>query len=404
MFIFLVLLKWACLVGAIIFFTAVIYYLYCTDVYTAIWFIPFTIIFAIAFIGLSSVINKSKSEPVNKMSKKEVKSFISEKVSPENFLCEIDEPKYFIVAPMSYDISEFEKKVSSDTESKDEILILMDEAILKFQNYIDDMVGVSFVDRSKIAQIEKEHAFQLSDWSNEKKTAEIGQALNANVLLFLENFSYLKDNGGEYRFKANFVDINSMQTTSHSIVYTKFLGRKLIASSESLERISFKNFNKISQIENPFSDEIIFSMTKPMCVSQPKKTMQQISPLTSTRLLDFSMYTGYKPNTFMLRSKSERLTYSSFYIDGIDSITLKSSDSNDIKPGKYKFEPCEQNITKIGDKFYTDGKIGRFSIKTDTSFESYDVFTKDYYEFFFYFGSKELKDMNVNYYLQVVKN
>ena len=335
------------------------------------------------------------------MSKKEVKSIISEKVSPENFLCEIDEPKYFIVAPMSYDISEFEKKVSSDTKSKDEVLILMDEAILKFQNYIDDMVGVSFIDRSKIAQIEKEHAFQLSDWSNEKKTAEIGHALNANVLLFLENFSYLKDNGGEYRFRANFVDMNSMQTTSHSIVYT---GRKLIASSESLERISFRNFNKISQIENPFSDEIIFSMTKPMCVSQPKNTMQQISPLTSTRLLDFSMYTGYKPNTFLLKAKPERLTYSSFYIDGIDSITLKDSDSNDIKPGKYKFEPCEQNITKIGDKFYTDGKIGRFSIKTDTSFESYDVFTKDYYEFFFYFGSKELTDMNVNYYLQVVKN
>ena len=395
---FLAILKWTCLVVAIISFIVAIFCFIDIEAEAGVLFIVLAIIFVIVFIVLSSVVkNKKEYEPVNKISK----SFAFEKVSLENSLCEINEPKYFIVAPMSYDISGFEKNVSSDTKSKDEVLILMDEAILKFQNYIDDMVGVSFIDRSKIAQIEKEHAFQLSDWSNEKKTAEIGHALNANVLLFLENFSYLKDNGGEYRFRANFVDVNSMQTTSHSIVYT---GRKLTASSESLERINFRNFNKISQIENPFSDEITFSMTKPMCVSQPKKTMQQISPLTSTGLLDFSMYTGYKPNTFMLRSKSERLTYSSFYIDGIDSITLKSSDSNDIKPGKYKFEPCEQNITKIGDKFYTDGKIGRFSIKTDTSFESYDVFTKDYYEFFFYFGSKELKDMNVNYYLQVVKN
>lgn len=401
MFIFLVLLKWTCLVVAIISLIIGFICFFGDDAEVGVFFIVCTIIFVIPFICLLSAENKRKYETVNKMSKKEVKSFTSEKVSPENFLCEIDEPKYFIVAPMSYDISEFEKKVSSYTKSKDEVLILMDEAILKFQNYIDDMVGVSFIDRSKIAQIEKEHAFQLSDWSNEKKTAEIGHALNANVLLFLENFSYLKDNGGEYRFRANFVDVNSMQTTSHSIVYT---GRKLTASSESLERINFRNFNKISQIENPFNDEIIFSMTKPVCVSQPKKTMQQISPLTSTGLLDFSMYTGYKPNTFMLRSKPEKLAYSSFSIDGIDSITLKSSDSNDIKSGKYKFEPCEQSITKIGDKFYTDGKIGRFSIKTDTSFESYDVFTKDYYEFFFYFGSKELTDMNVNYYLQVVKN
>ncbi|MBO5289771.1 MAG: DUF308 domain-containing protein [Spirochaetales bacterium] len=400
---FLAILKWISLVVAIILFILSIVEFLTDEEDIAPWFFLFAIIFGIGFFVFGAFIkNMNEYETVNKMSKKEVKSLISEKVSPENFLCEIDEPKYFIVAPMSYDISEFEKKVSSYTKSKDdEVLILMDEAILKFQNYIDDMVGVSFIDRSKIAQIEKEHAFQLSDWSNEKKTAEIGHALNANVLLFLENFSYLKDNGGEYRFRANFVDMNSMQTTSHSIVYT---GRKLTASSESLGRISFRNFNKISQIENPFSDEIIFSMTKPMCVSQPKNTMQQISPLTSTRLLDFSMYTGYKPNTFMLRSKPEKLAYSSFSIDGIDSITLKDSDSKAIKSGKYKFEPCEQNITKIGDKFYTDGKIGRFSIKTDTSFESYDVFTKDYYEFFFYFGSKELTDMNVNYYLQVVKN
>lgn len=299
MLFFLPILKWTCLVVAIILFFAsfVLFYFEGNPVGGVLCFV-FTIIFAILFISLLSVENMNEYETVNKIFRKEVKSIISKKVSHENFLCEIDEPKYFIVAPMSYDISEFEKKVSSDTKSKDEVLILMDEAILKFQNYIDDMIGVSFIDRSKIAQIEKEHAFQLSDWSNEKKTAEIGQALNANVLLFLENFSYLKDNGGEYRFKANFVDINSMQTTSHSIVYTKFLGGKLIASSESLERISFKNFNKISQIENPFNDEIIFSMAKPMCVSQPKKTMQQISPLTSTGLLDFSMYTGYKPNTF----------------------------------------------------------------------------------------------------------
>ena len=223
---FLAILKWTCLVVAIILLiVGIICFNDCEEEIGG-WCIAFTIIFAIAFIVLLFVVkNKNQYEIVNKMSKKEVKSLISEKVSPENFLCEIDEPKYFIVAPMSYDISEFEKKVSSYTKSKDdEVLILMDEAILKFQNYIDDMVGVSFIDRSKIAQIEKEHAFQLSDWSNEKKTAEIGHALNANVLLFLENFSYLKDNGGEYRFKANFVDMNSMQTTSHSIVYT---GRKL---------------------------------------------------------------------------------------------------------------------------------------------------------------------------------
>ena len=300
---------------------------------------------------------------------------------------------------MSYDISEFEKKVSSDTKSKDEILILMDEAILKFQNYIDDMVGVSFIDRSKIALIENEHAFQLSDWSNEKKTAEIGNALNANILLFLENFSYLRNNGGEYRFTANFVDINSMQKTSFPMVYT---GKKLQPNIEALDRINLDNFTKISSIKNPFTDEIGFSITKAIKIPQAKKLKQNISPLCSTKKIDL-------PKTDKKCPKSLLLNYTSFSIDGVDSVILTKE--NTVKNVTYKFIPCEQDIKKIEDQFYTDGKIGDFSIKMDNTFERYDVFTLDNYEFYFKFGSSEskigtseLNNIVTNYYFQIIKD
>ena len=47
---------------------------------------------------------------------------------------------------------------------------------------------------------------------------------SANVLLFLDKFNYLDMNGGEYRFEAKIVDINTMQTISYLLIYT---GKKL---------------------------------------------------------------------------------------------------------------------------------------------------------------------------------
>ena len=43
---------------------------------------------------------------------------------------------------------------------------------------------------------------------------------SANVLLFLDKFNYLDMNGGEYRFEAKIVDINTMQTISYLLIYT----------------------------------------------------------------------------------------------------------------------------------------------------------------------------------------
>jgi len=42
---------------------------------------------------------------------------------------------------------------------------------------------VSFVDRSIVDRVLQEHRFQLSDWSNAQKTAEMGKALNADWIV-----------------------------------------------------------------------------------------------------------------------------------------------------------------------------------------------------------------------------
>jgi len=40
---------------------------------------------------------------------------------------------------------------------------------------------VSLVDRSVVERVLNEHSFQTDDWSNHKKTAELGTALNADI-------------------------------------------------------------------------------------------------------------------------------------------------------------------------------------------------------------------------------
>ena len=394
---FLVSLKLGLLIAGIVFLILGIFFCYYEgELGVCLIFTVFAAICIAGFSILGRVIKEKEAIQHNE------RAIIFKSTSAKDFICKIDEPKDFIVAPMSYNMKDFENKISSFTKNvlkKDEMLVLMNEAVLKFQNYIDDMVGVAFIDRSKIAQIEKEHKFQLSDWSNEKKTAEIGNALNANILLFLENFSYLKNNGGEYRFTANLVDINSMQKVSHSIVYT---GKKLQPNLEALDKINLNNFTKISSIKNPFTDEIGFSITKAIKISQAKKLKQNISPLCSTKKIDLSKTDNDYP-------KSLLLNYTSFSIDGVDSVTLTKEDT--IKNTTYKFIPCKQDIKKIEDQFYTDGKIGEFSIKVDNTFEYYDVFTLDNYEFYFKFGSSEskigtseLNNIVTNYYFQIIKD
>lgn len=69
--------------------------------------------------------------------------------------------------------------------------------------------GIVFVDRSKLDQIMKEHSFQLSDWADENKSAQIGKALNADALVTLEAPRWDAD-WGEVYGQYTIVNINTM--------------------------------------------------------------------------------------------------------------------------------------------------------------------------------------------------
>ena len=322
-------------------------------------------------------------------------------MSINDCLYKINEPVCYIIAPMSYSTAKFEQQNSNSTalfglvhqDKSFERVALLENAISKFENFIDDKMGVSFLDRSKIEQIEKEHKFQLSDWSNDKKTAEIGHALNATILLFLDKFSFIDQNGGEYRFEAKFVDLNTMRTSTYTLIYR---GIDLKPDTDTLSRITFNGFKPISSLKNPFEDEFNLDVVnKFRMVQKPNikpKTISNVSPLVGSKL-NMSEYDVAYPDTIIANCNS-------LFFDGFGGIEIKNE--NETLNGNYSFEACELSVIKNNSSFYTDGRIGELTINVGNSYEKLDVYTGNNREFYLRFGSIDLPKLTINYYLQTI--
>ena len=320
----------------------------------------------------------------------------SKKLALHELLTYTNEPKLYTIAPMSYDTKKFAENNShdkgmfgSEKDNSTERLAVLEGCITDFTHKVDELTGVSFLDRTKIAQIEKEHKFQLGDWSNDKKTAEVGKALNANIMLFFDKFAYIDS---DYRFEAKFVDINTMQSASFNIVYKN--PKKKIVTPENVGRISFKDFTANSVKDTSFEDELSLKAQGTIRTVQ-KNDLKTVSPLGNVAKLETSEFDVNMP-------KSEFASVSSIIVDGFGGIEVKTAEKSENYT--YTFEPCDLYIKRIGNGFYTDGKIGTLTIKTDSSYEKLDVFTVNDREYFLKLGTVELPKVTVNYYLQMVKN
>ena len=307
------------------------------------------------------------------------------------------EPSLYVIAPMSYDTKKFVEDNSHDkglfgtTDNSAERLTILESCITDFQNKVDIKTGVSFLDRSKIEQIEREHKFQLGDWSNNTKTAEVGKALNANILLFLDKFGFIDSGSGEYHFEAKFVDINTMQSASFNIVYSN--AKKKIVTPATVETISFRDFSSISTKKNPFEDELALKTIKTLRTVQ-KKDMKETSPLGDIVKIELSEYDGIMP-------KSNLYEVSTLSFDGFGSVGISSGSNSEN--ASYSFEPVEMNLIKSGNDYYTDGKIGTLTIESEAGYKKHDVFTRNGNEYFIKFSSAETEKITVNYYLQMVR-
>lgn len=321
----------------------------------------------------------------------------SAKLKMQDILVSTSEPSMYIIAPMSYDTKKFVEDNSHDKglfgtkDNSVERLTILESCITDFQNSIDSKTGVSFLDRSKISQIEKEHKFQLGDWSNNKKTAEVGKALNANILLFLDKFGFIDNGSGEYRFEAKFVDINTMQSTSYNVVYQN--AKKKVVTPGVVQTISFRDFTPVSTKKNPFADEFELKTLKGFRTVQ-KNDLKEVSPLGQVTKVELSEFDTKAPATDLFNATS-------IYFDGFGSVEFTYADKKENST--YTFDAIEMNLERMGNLFFTDGKIGTLTVKTDSGYKKYDVFTENNREYYILLGSVTLEKATVHYYLQMVK-
>lgn len=317
------------------------------------------------------------------------------KLSQQDLLISTSEPVMYVLAPMTYDTTKFVADASRESgsfgktvDNSKERLMLLEICITDFESKIDAKTGVSFLDRSKIAQIENEHEFQLGDWSNNKKTAEIGKALNSNVLLFLDKFGYIDSS---YHFEAKFVDINTMKSSVYSVVYKN--PKSKVKTPEIVDSINFKDFTAVSTKKNPFDDEITLSAAGTVRTSQ-RLEYENVCPFGSVAKLDFSEYDVNSPNDEILKAKE-------LYFDGFGSLEITSDEGTENLT--YSFEPVEMNLIRDEDNYYTDGKIGTLVFKDGASYKNYDVFTQNDREYFVRLGSENLDKVQVNYFVRFSK-
>ena len=342
---------------------------------------------------------KARQEDINTMAQLGQK-----KLSLTELFSETREPLLYVIAPMTYDTKQFVQDNSHDKalfgtkDNSAERLTVLESCITDFIRAVDDKTGVSFLDRSKILQIEKEHKFQLGDWSSASKTAEMGHALNANVLLFLDKFGFVDQGSGEYRFEAKFVDINTMRSSVYNISYQN--AKKKITTPGVVQTISFRDFTAIPAESAPFSDELSLTVKNALRTVQ-RSDMAEICPLGAVQKFALSEYDTLQP-------KTELLKLSSIIFDGFGGAELKWGDKSES--ATYSFTQSVPRRERVGYSFYTDGRIGTLTLKTSAGEETLDVYTADNREFYLLLGNGFITnnffkdDVRLYYYLHMTRN
>jgi TolB-like protein len=118
-----------------------------------------------------------------------------------------------------------------------------DEAEVVFELFVSELVGtgsVKVVDRNSFDAIMEQMKFQITDWSDSAKVAQLGQALNANSIIRC----VVMKMGEQLIMTANILDINTAQILSSS-------------------NIRMKNIDEIFTQLSPFVKQLVAKLPKP---------------------------------------------------------------------------------------------------------------------------------------------
>jgi hypothetical protein len=139
-----------------------------------------------------------------------------------------------IIAIMPVEIGEITPSIVSDSSRSEKSL---KESIQLANTYARQVRGLvtqglmerndkrkfGIVDTSQIDKIIVQHDFEMSDWSDSNKVAEVGKAFNADVVcIAVLNGKELDGYSGEIMVAISFLDVNTMEVLgSFSKIYEK---------------------------------------------------------------------------------------------------------------------------------------------------------------------------------------
>lgn len=129
------------------------------------------------------------------------------------------------------------EKSSTTSELTDETA---EQVFSQIEEVISQREDLRIIDRTRFESVKEELAFQQSDLSNKQKTAEIGKALNADLICFVTIY--------KAAYKVEFLNVNTVQ----KITYNGRFGLGWISKNiktKDLRGLRKLNVNKIIEGE-----------------------------------------------------------------------------------------------------------------------------------------------------------
>ena len=221
----------------------------------------------LAFGGFSSLSANIKAKTANRSV-----------VKIEKYLSPLSED-----ATVSVAIMPFKGEFTSGTARAEELLSKLD--------------GISLVDRNRMEAVMKEHAFQNSDWADEKVVARVGKALNAQYLAIIEDGKTddanigLREKESSEIVSLSLVNVTTLRKFSFPVASNEISSSNYY-SGHLATNIAYKGFDadkleKVMQdgytgvpLEN-LDGDWFFDGTKESTASYNAKTLDYLTPFAS---------------------------------------------------------------------------------------------------------------------------
>lgn len=288
------------------------------------------------------------------------------------FVPVLREKKYNVVLINNDIIPEDLARIRQLAKDRNESLVLYEsyakQAFDKAVRNLAESESFTLIDRSKIEIIKNEQRFQISDWSNSKKTSELGKALNADCIASIS----ITIDKTSFTAKTEILDINTMESKV-----------SLRSNLDELSTLYFENsrkntlpskkmrFTGIKVTEKKYSKEEINKITPFLqTINCSKSEIEKYSDFENLKNIQFDLEDELCTVTFFGKGETQ---CDFVFIAGNPLLIiggLKNEDS------KYQRAPATEETSDAGlySYYFTNGYIGRIKIIGDNINVSGDMY------------------------------